>query len=165
MFTEMFPEKSKYNGIPVLSICLELLQETQVKQFNPKDLEFLLLMAKPNMAEKYTKSKLLDKETNFCIFGIGVLIMVVTGSLVWTQVLIFFQYQLPIFFQHFFFSIEYLDLKPRGIESPDLEKVMYENGICPTQAQLVAPFRVRAFWYHSIILNSNFSGICTFVIG
>ena len=64
-----------------------------------------------------------------------------------------------------FLSIGYLDLKPRGIESPDLEKVMYENGICPTQAQLVAPFRVRAFWYNSLILNSNISGTCRFVIG
>ena len=67
--------------------------------------------------------------------------MVVIGSLVWTQVLIFFSINY-LFFSNTFFSIEYLDLKPRGIESPDLEKVMYENGICPTQAQLVAPFRV-----------------------
>ena len=71
--------------------------------------------------------------------------MVVIGSLVWTQVLIFFSINY-LFFSNTFFSIEYLDLKPRGIESPDLEKVMFENGICPTQAQLVAPFRVRAFW-------------------
>ena len=33
--------------------------------------------------------------------------------------------------------------KPRGIESPDLEQVMYENSICATQAQLVAPFKVN----------------------
>ena len=46
------------------------------------------------------------------------------------------------FWMIYIFSILYLDLKPRGIESPDLEKVMYENGICPTQAQLVAPFTV-----------------------
>ena len=68
--------------------------------------------------------------------------MVVIGSLVWTQVLYFFLVSITYFFPTLFFSIEYLDLKPRGIESPDLEKVMYENGICPTQAQLVAPFRV-----------------------
>ena len=58
----------------------------------------------------------------------------------------FFLVSITYFFPTLFFYIEYLDLKPRGIESPDLEKVMYENGICPTQAQLVAPFRVRAFW-------------------
>ena len=32
--------------------------------------------------------------------------------------------------------------KPRGIESTNLEEFMYENTICPTLPQMVAPFKV-----------------------
>ena len=34
--------------------------------------------------------------------------------------------------------------KARGIESSNLEEVMYENSICATQPQQKAPFRVKS---------------------